>query len=57
MLGDFGDFCIYPIEHEIRDATDTVRSASSLDLHLEIDSEERLETKFTTKEMTSIFPL
>jgi hypothetical protein len=28
-----------------------------LDLHLEIDSEERLRTNFTTNEMISIFPL
>ena len=31
--------CIYPIELEIKDTTDTDRSASYLDLHLEIDSE------------------
>ena len=30
---------IYPIELEIKDITDTDRSASYLDLHLEIDSE------------------
>ena len=41
---DFVD-CIYPIELEIKDTTDTDRSASYLDLHLEIDSEERLRTK------------
>jgi hypothetical protein len=36
----FGDFVdrIYPIELEIKDTTDTDRSASYLDLHLEIDS-------------------
>ena len=35
----FGDFVdrIYPIEFEIEDTTDTDRSASYLDLHLEID--------------------
>jgi hypothetical protein len=40
----FGDFIdrIYPIELEIKDTTDTDRSASYLDLHLEIDSEGRL---------------
>jgi hypothetical protein len=34
----FGDFVdrIYPIELEIKDTTDTDRSASYLDLHLEI---------------------
>ena len=37
----FGDFVdrIYPIELEIKDTTDTDRSASYFDLHLEIDSE------------------
>ena len=37
----FCDFVdrIYPIELEIKDTTDTDRSASYLDLHLEIDSE------------------
>ena len=44
VLGDFVDR-IYPIELEIRDTTDTDRSASYLDLHLEIDSERRLRTK------------
>jgi hypothetical protein len=35
----FGDFVdhIYPIELEIKDTTDTGRSASYLDLHLKID--------------------
>ena len=37
MFGDFVD-CIYPIELDIKDITDTDRSASYLDLHLEIDS-------------------
>jgi hypothetical protein len=32
---------IYPIELEIKDTTDT-----DLDIHLKIDSEERLRTKF-----------
>ena len=43
----FGDFVdrIYPIELEIKDTTDTDRSASYLDLHLKIDSEGRLRTK------------
>jgi hypothetical protein len=55
----FGDFVdrIYSIELEIKDTTDTYRSASYLDLHLEIDSEGRLRMKLTTKEMISIFPL
>jgi len=43
----FGYFIdrIYPIELETKDTTDTDRSASYLDLHLEIDSEGRLKTK------------
>ena len=41
----FGDF----VELEIKDTTDTDRSASYLDLHLKMDSEGRLRTK--------IFPL
>jgi hypothetical protein len=47
----FGDFVdrIYPIEHEIKDTTDTDRSALYLDLHLEIDSEGRLRTKLYDK--------
>ena len=47
----FDDFVdrIYPIELEIKDTTDTDRSASYLDLHLEIDSEGRLRTKFYDK--------
>jgi hypothetical protein len=43
-LRDFVDR-IYPIELEINDTTDTDRSTSNLDLHLEIDSEGRLRTK------------
>ena len=55
----FGDFVdrIYPTELEIKDTTYTDKSASHLDLHLEIDSEERLKTKFKIKDMISIFPL
>ena len=47
----FGDFVdrIYPIELEINDTTYTDRSASYLDLHLEIDSQERLRTKLYDK--------
>jgi hypothetical protein len=36
---------IYSIEIEIKDTSNTNRSASYLDLHLEIDSEGRLRTK------------
>jgi hypothetical protein len=47
----FGDFvdCLYPIEPEIKDSTDADRSASYLDLHLEIDSEGRLRMKLRQK--------
>jgi hypothetical protein len=40
----FGDFVdrTYPIELEIKDTTDTDRSASYLDIHLKIDCEGRL---------------
>ena len=55
----FGDFVdrIYPIELEIKDTTDTTRSPSYLDLHLEIDSEDRLRTNLYDKRMISILPL
>jgi hypothetical protein len=55
----FGDFVdrIYHIELEIKDTTDTDRSASYLDIHLELDSEGRLKTKLYKKKMISIFPL
>ena len=39
-VGDFFDR-IYLIELRIKDTTDTARSASCLDLHIEIDSESR----------------
>ena len=47
----FGDVIdrIYPIELETKDTTDTDKSASYLDLHLEIDSEGRLKTKLYEK--------
>ena len=47
----FGDFVdhIYLSELEIKDSTDTYRSASYLDLNLEIDSEGRLRTKLYDK--------
>ena len=48
MFGDIVDR-IYPIELEIKDTTDTDRSASYIDLHLEIDSEGRLRTKLRQK--------
>jgi hypothetical protein len=39
-LSDFLD-CIYPIEIDRKDITDTYRSASYLDIHLEVGSEVR----------------
>ena len=55
----FGDFvnCIYPIELEIKDTADTDRSASYLDLHLEIDSEGRLRMKRYDKRDDFNFPI
>ena len=55
----FGDFVdrIYPIELEIKDTTYTDRSASYLDLHLEIDSEGRLRTKLFDKRDDFNFPM
>jgi hypothetical protein len=38
-----------PIELETKDTTDTDKSASYLDLHLEIDSEGRLKMKLCQK--------
>ena len=45
------------IELEIKDTTDTNRSASYLDLHLEIDSEGRLRTKLYHKRDDFNFPI
>jgi hypothetical protein len=55
----FDDFvnCIYPIQLEINDTTDTERSASYLDLHLELTVSGGEELNVTTKEMISILPL
>jgi hypothetical protein len=55
-LGDFVDR-IYPIELEIKNITDTDRSASYLDLHLEIDSEGRLRTTLYDKRDDFNFPI
>jgi hypothetical protein len=41
----FGDF----VELEVRNTTDTDRSVSYLDIHIEIDSERRLRTKLYDK--------
>jgi hypothetical protein len=55
----FADFVdrIYPIELEIKDTTDTDRSASYLDLHLDIDREGRLRTKLYDKRDDFNFPI
>ena len=55
----FGDFFhrIYPIELEIKDTTDTDRSASYLGLHLEIDSDGRLRTNVYDKRDDFNFPI
>jgi hypothetical protein len=55
----FGDFVdrIYPIELEIKDTTNTYKSASNLDLHLNIDSEGRLRTKLYDKRDDFNFPI
>ena len=55
----FGDFFdrIYPIELEIKDTIDTATSAPYLDLRLEIDSEDRLRTKFYDKGDVFNFPI
>ena len=43
----FNDFFdrIYPIDHEIKDTTDTTMCALYLDQHIEIDSENWLTTE------------
>ena len=55
----FGDFLhlIYPQELEIKDTTDSGRSASYLDLHLEIDNQGRLCTKLYDKRDDFNFPI
>jgi hypothetical protein len=47
----FGDYLhrIYPNELEVKDTTDTQKSASHLDLPIEIDNEARLKTKLYAK--------
>ena len=48
---------IYPIELEIKETTDTVKSASYLDLHLEIDNEGQFKTKLYDKRDDFSFPI
>jgi hypothetical protein len=55
-FGDYVDL-IYPIELEIKDTTETERSASYLDLHLEIDSKGGLKTKLYDKRDDFDFPI
>jgi hypothetical protein len=47
----------YPIELEIKDTTDADKSASYLDLHLEIDNERRLRKKLYDKKDNFNFSL
>ena len=49
--------CIYLIELEIMDTTDTDMSASYLDLHLGINSEGRLRPKVCDKRDHLKFPI
>jgi hypothetical protein len=55
-LGDFVDR-IYLIELEIKDTTDTARTVSYIDLHLDLTVRTGKERNFTIKERISIFPL
>ena len=48
---------IHHIDLEIKDTTDTVRSASYLDIHLEIDNESRLRATLYDKGDVFNFPL
>ena len=48
---------IYPNELDIKDTTDTAKSASYLDLHLEIDSDGRLKTRLYDKRDDFNFPI
>ena len=56
MFGDFIDR-IYPNELEIKDTTDTDRSASYLELHLETANEGQLRTKLYDKRDDFNFPI
>ena len=55
----FGDYVerIYTIKLEIKDTTDTVKSASYLDWHLEIDNVGRLKTKLYDERDDISFPI
>ena len=49
--------CIYPNEREVNDTTDSEKSASYLDFHLEIDNEGSLKTKLYDKRDDFNFPI
>jgi hypothetical protein len=55
----FGDYLhrIYPNELEVKDTIDTQKSASYLDLYLEINSGGRLKTKLYDKRDEFTFPI
>ena len=55
----FGDYLhrIYPNELEVKDTTDTQRSASYLVLHIEIDNGWRLKRKLYDKRDDFTFPI
>ena len=55
----FDDFIgrIYPYELEIKDTTDTARCAWHLDLHFEIDSEDRFKTQLYETRDDFNFPI
>jgi hypothetical protein len=55
----FSDFVnsIYPIELEIKDTTDIAMFASYFDIHLAIDSEDKLRTTFYDKRDNFKFPI
>ena len=55
-FGDLRDL-IYPVELEIKDTTDTLKSASYLDLYLEIDISGRLRSKLYDKRDDFSFPI
>ena len=49
--------CIYSIDIEIEDTENTVRSASYLNIHLDIYSDDRLRTKLYDKRDYLNFPI
>ena len=53
----FGDYLhlIYPNELEVKDTTDTLKSDSYFDLHIDIDAQEDEKQISTTNVITSLF--